>query len=76
MFLILLTATGIGNGSTYRLLPSIFRTERERKAESRGEGVVAEVACQGVKEPTFALGFAGAIAAYGASSSPAPTAPR
>jgi NNP family nitrate/nitrite transporter-like MFS transporter len=63
--LILPTATGIGNGSTYRMIPSIFRAEREREAEGRGEGVMAEAARRGLKESAFALGFAGAIAAYG-----------
>jgi len=65
MFLVLFVATGIGNGSTYRMIPSIFGAEREREAEGRGEGVVAEARRGGLKEAAFALGFAGAIAAYG-----------
>jgi len=65
MFLLLFVTTGLGNGSTYRMIPSIFRTEREREAEGRGEGVVAEATRRGLKESAFALGFAGAIAAYG-----------
>jgi MFS transporter, NNP family, nitrate/nitrite transporter len=65
MFLVLFAATGIGNGSTYRMIPSIFRTEREKEAEGRGEGALAEATRQGLKESAFALGFAGAIAAYG-----------
>jgi len=65
MFLILFAATGIGNGSTYRMIPSIFRIEREREAEGQGEGILTEARCQGLKESAFALGFAGAIAAYG-----------
>jgi NNP family nitrate/nitrite transporter-like MFS transporter len=64
MFLLLFVTTGIGNGSTYRMIPSIFRAEREREAGS-GEGVRAEATRQGLKEAAFALGFAGAIAAYG-----------
>ncbi len=62
-FIILFLTAGIGNGSTYRMIPFIFRTERER--EARGEGEKAEAARQGQKEGSFVLGFAGAIAAYG-----------
>src|SRR6201996_5159493 len=32
MFLILFVTTGVGNGSTYRMIPSIFREENLRKA--------------------------------------------
>src|SRR6201996_4948868 len=38
MFLILFATTGIGNGSTYRMIPSIFREENLRKARGKGEG--------------------------------------
>lgn len=65
MFLLLFITTGIGNGSTYRMIPFIFRTERERESEGQGEGVRAEAIRQGLKESAFVLGFAGAIAAYG-----------
>ena len=37
MFLILFVTTGIGNGSTYRMIPSIFREENLRKAKGAGE---------------------------------------
>src|SRR5437667_6806492 len=33
MFLILFVTTGIGNGSTYRMIPSIFREENRRKTK-------------------------------------------
>ncbi len=32
MFLVLFITTGIGNGSTYRMIPSIFREEKLRQA--------------------------------------------
>jgi hypothetical protein len=63
--MLLFLTTGIGNGSTYRMIPVIFRTEREREAQDRGEGVVAEARRQGLKEGAFALGFIEAIAVYG-----------
>ena len=37
MFLILFVTTGIGNGSTYRMIPSIFREENLHKARGKGE---------------------------------------
>src|SRR5713101_5110385 len=37
MFLILFVTTGIGNGSTYRMIPAIFREEKLRTAGSGGE---------------------------------------
>lgn len=64
-FMVLFLTAGIGNGSTYRMIPFIFRTERMREAEDGGEGARAEAARQGQKEGSFVLGFAGAISAYG-----------
>src|SRR5262249_24132588 len=37
MFLILFVTTGIGNGSTYRMIPSIFREGKLREAKGSGE---------------------------------------
>src|SRR5271156_2558286 len=37
MFLILFVTTGIGNGSTYRMIPSIFREENLQKTKGSGE---------------------------------------
>ena len=37
MFLILFVTTGVGNGSTYRMIPSIFREEKLRKARGKGD---------------------------------------
>ena len=37
MFLILFVTTGVGNGSTYRMIPSIFREEKLREAKGSGE---------------------------------------
>src|SRR5262249_7999379 len=42
MFLILFVTTGIGNGSTYRMIPAIFREEKRR--ETKGLGDVARAA--------------------------------
>src|ERR1700694_4823919 len=37
MFLILFVTTGIGNGSTYRMIPSIFREQKLREAKGSGD---------------------------------------
>src|ERR1700759_5500167 len=65
MFLILFVTTGIGNGSTYRMIPSIFREENLRKARGKGEaGRVAAIKTASI-ESGAALGFIGAIGACG-----------
>src|SRR5450631_1718352 len=65
MFLILFVTTGIGNGSTYRMIPSIFREENLQKARGKGEaGRVLAMKTAGI-ESGAALGFIGAIGACG-----------
>jgi NNP family nitrate/nitrite transporter-like MFS transporter len=65
MFLILFVTTGIGNGSTYRMIPSIFREEKLREAKGSGEaGRTAAVKAASI-ESGAALGFIGAIGACG-----------
>src|SRR5437016_1481019 len=65
MFLILFVTTGIGNGSTYRMIPSIFREEKLREAKGSGEsGRLAAIKAAAV-ESAAALGFIGAIGACG-----------
>ncbi len=66
MFLILFTGTGIGNGSTFRMIPVIFRTFHERASEGMDEERKDEATRNGLKEAGAALGFTSAIAAYGA----------
>jgi MFS transporter, NNP family, nitrate/nitrite transporter len=61
--MVLFATSGIGNGSTYRMIPFIFRTQRE--VQGWGERVQKEAIRQGQKEGSFVIGFAGAIGAYG-----------
>ena len=65
MFLILFVTTGIGNGSTYRMIPSIFREENLRKARGKGEAGRALAIKTASIESGAALGFIGAIGACG-----------
>jgi NNP family nitrate/nitrite transporter-like MFS transporter len=65
MFLILFVTTGIGNGSTYRMIPSIFREEKLQGAKGVGEaGRLAAIKAAAI-ESAAALGFIGAIGACG-----------
>ena len=65
MFLVLFVTTGIGNGSTYRMIPSIFREGKLREAKGAGEaGRLAALKGASI-ESAAALGFIGAIGACG-----------
>src|SRR6476619_4440324 len=65
MFLVLFVTTGIGNGSTYRMIPSIFREENLRKARGLREAVLAQALKDASIQSGAALGFIGAIGACG-----------
>jgi MFS transporter, NNP family, nitrate/nitrite transporter len=65
MFLILFVTTGIGNGSTYRMIPSIFREENFRKARGIGDVGRALALKTASIESGAALGFIGAVGACG-----------
>ncbi|ALS98029.1 nitrate/nitrite transporter [Lacimicrobium alkaliphilum] len=62
MFLLLFISTGIGNGSTFRMVPAMFLLLRSR-ALGRGQEKQAEI--EGNRESAAVLGFISAIAAYG-----------
>jgi MFS transporter, NNP family, nitrate/nitrite transporter len=63
MFLILFVTTGVGNGSTYRMIPSIFREEKLREAKGEAGRALALKAAS--IESAAALGFVGAMGACG-----------
>ncbi len=64
MFILLFFTTGIGNGSTFRMIPVIFLTSQQRAAtKGMDEGQIRKAAA---KESAAVLGFSSAIAAYGA----------
>jgi MFS transporter, NNP family, nitrate/nitrite transporter len=65
MFLALFVLTGIGNGSTYRMIPSIFRAQKLSEAEGQGEtGRALALKAAGLEAAT-ALGFIGGVGACG-----------
>ncbi len=63
-FMALFACAGIGNGSTFRMIPVIFMTERQREA---GPGAAAQEQAikDANKEAAAVLGFSSAIGAYG-----------
>ena len=65
MFLVLFFTTGIGNGSTFRMIPTIFRTLREREAAGQGEAAQEQARRMGITEAAATLGFSSAVAAFG-----------
>jgi NNP family nitrate/nitrite transporter-like MFS transporter len=67
-FMVLFVLTGIGNASTFQMIPVIFRADRERAyAEREGSPVGPEVVRQEAeRESAAVIGFTSAIAAYGA----------
>ncbi|MNN55228.1 Nitrate/nitrite transporter NarK [compost metagenome] len=61
----LFVLSGIGNGTTFRMIPVIFRTLHERlSAKSNAQGK-SEAAHQASIESAAVVGFSGAIGAYG-----------
>jgi NNP family nitrate/nitrite transporter-like MFS transporter len=65
MFLILFVTTGIGNGSTFRMIPSIFRAEKLREAKGLGDAARALALKAAGIESAAVLGFTSAIGACG-----------
>ncbi len=65
MFILLFLTTGIGNGSTFRMIPVIFLTERQRDAAGKGAAAQEQALKDANKEAAAVLGFTAAVAAYG-----------
>jgi NNP family nitrate/nitrite transporter-like MFS transporter len=63
-FLFVFAATGIGNGSTYRMIPLIFQSEAKRTA-TPGTPEYDGALARATKESSAVIGIAGAIGALG-----------
>ena len=63
-FMVLFITTGIGNGSTFTMIPVIFRTFHDRREPEKAgtEELFVEIR----KESAAVVGFTSAVAAYGA----------
>ncbi|MDU0459110.1 MAG: NarK family nitrate/nitrite MFS transporter [Geobacter sp.] len=66
LFILLFFTTGIGNGSTFRMIPVIFLTERQRDAQGKDTEAQEQAFKDAGKEAAAVLGFTSAFAAYGA----------
>ncbi|HZX51463.1 MAG TPA: NarK family nitrate/nitrite MFS transporter [Pseudomonas sp.] len=66
MFMLLFVTTGIGNGSTFRMIPVIFRTLSERSSVGQTAAIKEQASKNAGKEAAAVLGFSSAVAAYGA----------
>jgi NNP family nitrate/nitrite transporter-like MFS transporter len=64
-FMLLFITAGIGNGSTFRMIPVIFTDECVDAARSRGAAAQAAAAKEGNKQAAAVLGFTAALGAYG-----------
>lgn len=65
MFLVLFFTTGIGNGSTFRMIPVIFLNQALARAKSDDPQARANAIREGNTEGAATLGFTAAMAAYG-----------
>jgi MFS transporter, NNP family, nitrate/nitrite transporter len=64
-YMLLFAAAGVGNGSTFRMIPLVFLAVRQQAAWNLAPQVQARATREGHAEGAAALGFAGAIGAYG-----------
>ena len=65
VFILLFALSGVGNGSTFRMIPIIFLTERTAEAQGKGEAAEKQALVDATKESAAVLGFSGAIGAFG-----------
>jgi MFS transporter, NNP family, nitrate/nitrite transporter len=64
-FLLLFVATGIGNGSTYRSIPSIFRARALQRVSDADGPTRQQALALGARHAAAVIGIAGAIGAFG-----------
>ncbi len=66
MFMLLFVTTGVGNGSTFRMIPVIFRTLHERLSAGQDAAGKESALKNAGKEAAAVLGFSSAVGAFGA----------
>ncbi len=64
-FMLVFITTGIGNGSVFRVVPTVFLTLHMRGAEGKDQAAHDASTSAGEIESSVALGFTAAIAALG-----------
>ncbi|OLT24890.1 nitrate transporter, partial [Actinomadura sp. CNU-125] len=64
-FLWVFAATGIGNGSTYKMIPAVFRVRALASADGAGAGTAGRAADTARREAAAAIGLISAVGAFG-----------
>ncbi len=64
-FMLLFITTGIGNGSVFRVVPTVFLTLHQRWAEGKSQAAQDAAVSAGEIEASVALGFTASMAALG-----------
>jgi len=64
-FLVLFVASGVGNGSTFRMIPAIYRAQALDRAERDGIADPAALLTQAKLTAAVVIGFSSAIGAFG-----------
>jgi NNP family nitrate/nitrite transporter-like MFS transporter len=64
-FLALFITTGVGNGSTFRMIPVIFRSFHMKRVLGQGEAAIAEAMIVARRETAAVIGVVAAIGALG-----------
>jgi NNP family nitrate/nitrite transporter-like MFS transporter len=65
VFLALFVTAGVGNGSTFRMIPPLYLNDRLKAAAGRGAAALEQADHSGRKEAAAALAFTSAIGAFG-----------
>jgi NNP family nitrate/nitrite transporter-like MFS transporter len=65
LFLALFVTTGVGNGSTFRMIPVIFRAERIKEAKGGGPEAEVEALRHARRDSAAVIGLSSAIGALG-----------
>jgi NNP family nitrate/nitrite transporter-like MFS transporter len=65
MFIILFVLSGIGNGSTFRMIPLIFRAQHLMEADGKEPQARERAVVVARRETAAVLGFTSAVGAYG-----------
>jgi MFS transporter, NNP family, nitrate/nitrite transporter len=65
LFMLLFVLTGIGNASTFRMIPVILRTQHERWSANAGAAEKVAASRRAGIESAAVIGFSSAIGAYG-----------
>lgn len=65
MFMLLFMTAGIGNGSTFHMIPAIFLKECQRRAAGRGRAAEERAVRDSNSEAAAALGVSSAVGAFG-----------